>query len=131
MACYQRARRLLQSPAEIRRANLWAKYRITPEQYDMLRTKQDYRCGICGINEADIDPTRVGGRPRNDRQPLLKVPLAVDHDHKTGAIRGLLCPSCNAGLGAFGDNPNRLWAAIAYLRDVRPRVPRVGCPSRT
>ncbi|WP_161630341.1 endonuclease VII domain-containing protein [Mycobacterium sp. UM_CSW] len=117
MACYQRARRLLQSPAEIRRANLWAKYRITPEQYDALRAEQNYRCGVCGTKEADIDLTRVGGRPRSDGQPLLKVPLAVDHDHRTRAIRGLLCPSCNAGLGAFGDDPNRLYAAIAYLNN--------------
>lgn len=128
MACYQRARRADQSPAEIRRANLWAKYRITPEEYDALRAKQDYRCGICGINEAEVDLIRVGGRPRGDGQPLLKVPLAVDHDHKTGAIRGLLCPSCNAGLGAFGDDPNRLRAAIAYLRRTQPlvRKPDVG-----
>ena len=119
MACYQRARRLQQSPAEIRRANLWAKYRITPEQYDALRAEQDYRCGICGIHEVDVDLNRVGGRPRCDGQALLKVPLAVDHDHVTGAIRGLLCPSCNAGLGAFGDDPNRLRGAIAYLDGAR------------
>jgi hypothetical protein len=120
MACYQRSRRLQQDPAEIRRANLWAKYRITPEQYDALRARQNYRCGICGIHEADVDLKRVGGRPRRDGQALLKVPLAVDHDHRSGAIRGLLCPSCNAGLGAFGDDPNRLNAAIAYLRDNQP-----------
>lgn len=119
MACYQRARRIDQTPAEIRRANLWTKYRITPEEYDALRAEQAYRCGICGIDEADVDLARVGGRPRRDGQPLLKVPLAVDHDHKTGRIRGLLCPSCNAGLGAFGDNPTRLGAAIAYLRGAR------------
>jgi Recombination endonuclease VII len=122
MACYQRARRLLQTPAEIRRANLWAKYRITPEQYDALRAKQGYRCGICGTDEADVDLARVGGRPRSDGQPLHKVPLAVDHDHRNGAIRGLLCPSCNAGLGAFGDDPNRLRAAIAYLKAARLAV---------
>lgn len=116
MACYQRARRINQRPAEIRRANLWAKYRITPEQYDALRAAQGYRCGICGISEADVDLTRVGGRPRADGQPLLKVPFAVDHDHKTGAIRGLLCPSCNAGLGAYCDDPIRLNAAIDYLK---------------
>lgn len=116
MACYQRARRLLQDPAEIRRANLWAKYRITPDEYDSLRAAQDFRCWICGIAEIEIDLNRVGGRPRGDGKPLAKVPLAVDHDHTTGAIRGLLCPSCNAGLGAFGDDPNRLNAAISYLR---------------
>lgn len=123
MACYQRTRRLGQEPIEIRRANLWAKYRITPEQYDTLRLIQNYRCGICGIHEDDVDLARVGGRPRRDGQPLLKVPLAVDHDHRTGVIRGLLCPSCNAGIGALGDDPSRLRAAIAYLKDVRPPGP--------
>ncbi|WP_395311660.1 endonuclease VII domain-containing protein [Mycobacterium sp. AMU20-3851] len=115
-ACYQRARRLLQDPKEIRRANLWAKYRITPEEYDSLRQAQDCRCAICGRRESAIDLDRVGGRPRADGRPLAKMPLAVDHDHATGAVRGLLCPSCNAGLGAFGDDPIRLAAAISYLR---------------
>ncbi|TVX89948.1 hypothetical protein FPV58_32410 [Mycolicibacterium porcinum] len=115
-ACYQRARRLLQDPREVRRANLWAKYRITPEEYDSFRAAQEYRCAICGRDETAIDLKRVGGRPRADGRPLAKVPLAVDHDHVTGAVRGLLCPSCNAGLGAFGDDPVRLAAAITYLR---------------
>src|SRR5882757_1228978 len=69
MACYQRARRLEQDPAEIRRANLWAKYRIAPERYDALRLVQKHRCGVCGVHEADIDLARVGGRPRTDRAP--------------------------------------------------------------
>ncbi|NOP99820.1 endonuclease VII domain-containing protein [Mycolicibacterium sp.] len=115
-ACYQRARRLQQDPGEVRRANLWAKYRITPEEYDSYRAAQEYRCAICERDETAIDLNRVGGRPRADGKPLAKVPLAVDHDHVTGAVRGLLCPSCNAGLGAFGDDPVRLAAAITYLR---------------
>ncbi|MET8874673.1 endonuclease VII domain-containing protein [Nocardia sp. NPDC004604] len=94
---------------------MWAKYRITPEQYDRFRAEQQFRCGICGAKEADIDLSKVGGRPRKDGRTLFKVPLAVDHDHTTGAVRGLLCPPCNAGLGAFGDDPDRLRSAIAYL----------------
>lgn len=123
MHCVKRARRTNQRPAESRRANLWAKYRITPERYDELRVLQQFRCAICGSAEADIDTSRVGGRPRRDGKALVKSPLAVDHDHVTGAVRGLLCSLCNAGLGAFNDDPIRLAAAISYLRSHSAATP--------
>lgn len=41
--------------------------------------------------------------------------LVVDHDHETNRVRGLLCSTCNTGLGKLGDNVENLRKAIVYL----------------
>lgn len=73
------------------------KYGLSLEQYAELYTKQGGKCAICGI--------------KSERA------LAVDHDHTTGAVRGLLCKGCNTGLGNFGDDVEKLRSAIRYLGD--------------
>lgn len=72
-------------------------FEITSEEYRALLERQGGRCGICKCR-------------------AVSKRFAVDHDHKTGAIRGLLCSKCNHdGLGAFHDSPLLLWRALAYL----------------
>lgn len=73
-------------------------WNITPEEFQELNGAQDGRCAICG-----------GG-------PSGKSRLHIDHCHKTGVIRGLLCYNCNDGLGRFKDNPHLLQIAISYLQ---------------
>lgn len=72
------------------------KYGLSLEDYDRLLLAQGGCCGICG---------NANGNKR----------LAVDHDHTTGKVRGLLCDSCNQGLGFFKDSVERLEAAIQWL----------------
>ena len=74
------------------------RYNLTRAEYDVLFQKQGGACAICK-------------RP----EPQLHKALAVDHDHKTGQIRSLLCSKCNMGLGHFQDSPELLQAAIQYL----------------
>lgn len=76
-----------------RRKNL-KKYGLTPEDFDNMLRDQNDRCKIC--REEDIM-------------------FHVDHDHKTGKVRGLLCSNCNTGLGLFRDNVAYLENAINYL----------------
>ncbi|MGD0290750.1 MAG: endonuclease domain-containing protein [Candidatus Binataceae bacterium] len=61
------------------------------------------RCGICG--DFEHHKLKWGGRKA----------LARDHCHKTNRQRGLLCSSCNMGLGLFRDDPALLASAIKYL----------------
>jgi len=77
---------------------------FSEEQYQALLKKQNGRCAICGLSE--------GHRSQRGR----KCRLAIDHDHRTGVVRGLLCNNCNRGLGRFKDDPILLELAVRYLK---------------
>ncbi len=74
---------------------LKAHYGMTVEDYTSLFSEQEGKCAVC--------------REAFDNRPN------VDHCHTTGAVRGLLCRSCNTGLGMFKDSTERLQQAILYL----------------
>lgn len=101
------SRELSTHPGTVRRRNYYARnrervldrerrrrYGITPEEYRRLLAESGGRCGIC----------------RNE------IKLHIDHCHRTGVIRGMLCDVCNRGLGFFHDDPVRCQAAADYLR---------------
>ena len=73
----------------MRRYRLSKRYSITTLEYRDLFEKQNHRCAIC--RKKETCRSRSGDT----------APLAVDHDHDTGEIRGLLCRRCNAALGWF------------------------------
>lgn len=73
-------------------------YGLTLREYNKLYVKQDGCCAICGRHQQEIWRT-----------------LCVDHDHKTGKIRGLLCSNCNTALGLFQERRGLLFKAMQYL----------------
>lgn len=89
-----------------RKSLLKRKYGITLEQYDALLAQQGGVCAVC--RDPIADPR--GFRPH------------IDHDHETGAVRGVLCYRCNTGLGVFRDSVDNLAAAIEYLKRHRVRA---------
>jgi hypothetical protein len=52
----------------------------------------------------------------------------VDHDHKTGKVRAILCEPCNGGLGQFKDNPRTIERAIEYLERAAQKVRKEDLP---
>ena len=86
---------------------LKSKYGISKDQYLALLESQNYRCKLCGTTAARTEKT---GRRRD------KSALCVDHCHKTGRIRGLLCRSCNSMLGMAKEDTTVLLKAIQYLK---------------
>jgi hypothetical protein len=81
-----------------RASHLRKSFGLSVEDYDALLASQGGVCAICGKHPNDA-PKR----------------FHVDHDHATGAVRGILCHTCNQGLGQFKDDVARMRAAVAYL----------------
>lgn len=82
------------------RKHLRLNYGITPEHKQLMLLKQNNSCAIC-------KNTDFG----------MKGPV-IDHCHKTGKIRGILCQKCNRALGLFNDNITALSNAIEYLQKI-------------
>lgn len=83
-----------------RNNGLMSAYGITLEEYDELLVLQEGICKICGTDT-----------------PGHKGRFHVDHNHKTGKIRGLLCHACNTGIGLLKDSTEILAKAIIYLEE--------------
>jgi hypothetical protein len=85
-------------PSRAKDSHLRRGFGITIEDYTALLSKQNGVCAIC------------------KKPPVIKA-LAVDHKHGTTLIRGLLCDTCNRGLGQFFDNPALLQQAAIYIQE--------------
>jgi len=83
--------------------NLKRNHGITVNQYHAMQKSQGNRCAICRKFET----------AKNKNGKVMR--LAVDHHHKTGAIRALLCSLCNVGIGCFKGDAARMMKAVAYL----------------
>lgn len=90
--CISKYRKASYDPIKAKTRWLKSLYNLSTEDYDRMFDTQQGLCVICG------NPVSV-----------------VDHDHKTGFVRSLLCNSCNTGLGSFRDNPELLRSAAVYL----------------
>lgn len=74
-------------------------YGLSIDRYDDLVIEHVGRCYICGSDDAK------------------NKGICVDHCHETGKIRGLLCRKCNAGMGAFDDQPELIRKVLYYLEN--------------
>lgn len=75
------------------------KFGIDYLEYHRILKSQGYRCDIC----------------RSELESSRYTKFAIDHCHRTGHVRGLLCTNCNTALGLFKDSQHRLDSAIKYL----------------
>ena len=82
--------------ASRRKTRLKYKYNLSLEDYNKLVEAQNNKCALC-------------------LKEHTRRPLNVDHCHKTGKVRGLLCDKCNLGIGLFDDNPILLQKVKDYL----------------
>lgn len=103
---YEKQRYPAGTPKPGKRAReLRQKYDLTEAEYSAMFERQGGRCLICDVKKGRLD---------------------VDHDHETGQVRGLLCHRCNTAIGLFGDDPNRMIVAAAYVLQTQSVLTGVG-----
>ncbi len=95
----------LNNPEKVREKGYMSKYGITLADFDNLRISQRFCCKICSAHETQFDSH-----------------LHVDHCHKTGKVRGLLCGPCNKALGLFKDNITSIHNAAEYLEQANSKL---------
>ena len=83
--------------AHSKNKKLRQRYGISKSVFDLLLKGQNYKCLICEIRH------------------VPEKPLYVDHEHKTGIVRGLICQKCNTILGFCKDSVKTLKSAIEYI----------------
>ena len=74
----------------------YEKYGITEDDYNQMLKEQNHGCASCG------------------QSCPSKKDLAIDHDHETGRVRGLLCMKCNTALGLLNDDPATIENLLRY-----------------
>lgn len=106
----------LERKRERQRQLYHTKQKLDPN-YKRMRQDQKLRLAYgIGIDEYEALFSKQGGTCAICKRPPYKKRLSVDHCHKTGKIRGLLCFRCNYGLAWFSDNPERLRAAAEHVQ---------------
>ena len=98
---------VLNNPEKIKlhrlKCSLKKRYKLTLDQYNEMYRKQESKCGICGIHESKITKK-----------------LNIDHNHKTGKARELLCQKCNVALSYFENFDSKPF--LEYLNKHREKL---------
>lgn len=109
-SCYKRDL-ILKNPTKAKEINLRANKKAKARQKDW-HLKRKYGISLSEFKDLML---KQGGVCAICYQPEVGQALSVDHSHKTGKIRGLLCDTCNTTLGKFKDNADRFISAAVYL----------------
>lgn len=86
----------------IRKYALMSKYGLTLEDYQRMLEEQNYCCAICGEHESNFSRR-----------------LAVDHDHKSGKVRALLCAICNQNLGVYENRAQEFERYLELFKELK------------
>ena len=96
--CTNKRQKANYNPEKSRAKNLKNRFGMSLEDYDRMLEQQNHCCKICKTDT-----------------PGIKGRFVVDHNHDTGEVRGLLCWSCNVGIGHLQDDPSIVLSAFNYL----------------